>query len=260
MNKIEKKISLFDKQKDQLRIKIKDTDDIKILGEVFDIATLKILYEFANKGIIKEMGGPVSTGKEANIFHAIGSERELAIKIYRISTSNFKEMQNYLIGDPRFSNIRHTKKDIVFAWTKKELRNLKRAYEAGVRVPKPIIAHKNVLVMEFIGKDGIPMPQLKDVELDKTQRKKIFNKIIEYIKLLYQNAKLVHSDLSEYNILYTNKNEYPIVFIDMGQSLTTDHYHAEEFLIRDIKNMVRFFNKQGIEYSEDKIIKEVRSK
>ena len=86
--------------------------------EVFDVPTLKALYYLSNHDIIEALGGVISTGKEANVFHALGpSQTELAVKIYRIQTSDFKAMQDDIIGDPRFQSIRRTKKDIVFAWS-----------------------------------------------------------------------------------------------------------------------------------------------
>src|SRR5512147_1945053 len=112
----DKKMKSIDKRIDEYHFKIKDSSDLKAESGVFDTPTLKTLYTLASKGIITAMGGVVSTGKEADVFHAIGENgKELAIKIYRINTSDFQKMQDYLIGDPRFSNVRGTKKDIVFA-------------------------------------------------------------------------------------------------------------------------------------------------
>jgi len=99
----DKKMKSIDMRIDEYRFKIKDSSDLKAESGVFDTPTLKTLYTLANKGIITAMGGVVSTGKEADVFHAIGENgRELAIKIYRINTSDFQKMQDYLIGDPRF--------------------------------------------------------------------------------------------------------------------------------------------------------------
>ena len=61
---------------------------------------------------------------------------------------------------------------------------------------------------------------LKDVELETEDAKRIFEKITEYISVLYNRAQLVHADLSEFNILY---DEGEPVIIDMGQSVTLDH-------------------------------------
>ena len=75
----------------------------------------------------------------------------VAVKIYRVGTSDFKKMQYYIQGDPRFNVRTSNKRQLINTWVTKELRNLTRAQEVGVRVPKPIIAKNNILVMEFIG-------------------------------------------------------------------------------------------------------------
>ncbi|MEA1870244.1 MAG: serine protein kinase RIO [Euryarchaeota archaeon] len=246
MAKLEKRLRAIDKEIDRFRVRIKDSEDLKSVEGVFDTFTLKTLYHLANKGYIDALGGVISTGKEANIYHALGygqeQQREIAIKVYRISTSNFRAMSSYLVGDPRFKNVRHEKRSIVFAWTKKELRNLKKAHAAGVRVPEPFVERNNVLLMEFIGEDDIAAPQLREVLLTPGEAQKAFETTVEYVRLLY-HANLVHADLSEFNMLM-NGNE--VVFIDMGQSVTLDHPNAMEFLMRDIHNVTRFFRKNGV--------------
>ena len=168
-------------------------------------------------------------------------------------------MKDYILGDPRFAGIKHSRKDIILAWTKKEYKNLKRAEEAGVRVPKPYITKRNILLMEFIGKDGVPMPQLKDVKLTTEEAEHIFKRIVEYMSLLYSKAKLVLADLSEYNILVDMNTMEPVI-IDMGQSVTTDHYHADMYLRRDVANIARFFKKLKIPANEDEMISIIKRK
>lgn len=246
----------FDTKIDVLRTRIKDSDDRAVQEAVFDKRTLMDLYSLASKGVIDALGGSVCTGKEANIFKAIVGERELALKIYRISTSNFNAMQDYLHGDPRFGSVRGTKRAIVSAWTKKEFRNLSRAEEAGVRVPHPIAMRGNILVMDLVGKEGHPAPMLKDVELNNDEAKRVFDKLVEYISVLYNRAGLVHADLSEFNILYDDGEP---VIIDMGQSVTLDHPMVRKFLERDIVNVTRFFRKRYAIGSEEEIWARLRS-
>ncbi len=239
---------------DEFRMRIK-ASDMETFADVFDEATLMALYELSRKGYIEALGGCFSTGKEANLFHAITKKddiSEIAVKIYLISTANFNAMKEYILGDPRFAGIKQSRKDIILAWTKKEFKNLKRADEAGVRVPKPYFTKRNILLMEFIGKDGIAMPQLKDAELSVDEAKHIFNRILEYMKLLYSKARLVHADLSEYNILVDVNTMEPVI-IDMGQSVTTDHLNADVYLRRDVANIARFFGKY-IKTDEDEMI------
>jgi RIO kinase 1 len=254
----ERKIRRIDSAKDRSRAKEKDSERLKVEENVFDASTLKLLYTIANKGIIKAMGGSISTGKEANVFYAEGQEKELAVKIYRITSSTFKAMDIYIMKDPRFTNIRNNKRDIIFAWTRKEFQNLKRAKSAGVRAPEPIFAEKNILIMEFMGEKGVPYPLLKDTPLENDEPKIVFDTIVEYMHLLYKEANLIHADLSEYNILIDANNVTPI-FIDMGQSVTLEHPNAREFLYRDVQNILRFFSRYGIKDKPEELLTKIQA-
>lgn len=231
----------FDTRIDILRTRLKDSDDKNVQDAVFDRRTLMDLYSLASKGVIDSLGGSVCTGKEANIFRAMAGEKELALKIYRISTSNFNSMQDYLQGDPRFSSVRGTKRAIVSAWTRKEFRNLSRAEEVGIPVPHPIAMKENILVMDLIAVEGQVAPTLKDMNLEQEEARAVYEQIVHYISLLYNRAQLVHADLSEFNILY--RQEGPVI-IDMGQSVTLDHPQARRFLERDIANVSHYFRKK----------------
>lgn len=258
MKNLKDKVHRIDTEVDKMRMRRKDTDSTKVKENVFDTATLKTLYTLSNKGIIQAMGGSISTGKEANVFLADGEEHECAVKIYRISTSTFNSMEEYILGDPRFENIRHRKRDIIFAWTRKELRNLTRAQNAGIRVPKPITTERNILVMQFIGENGISYPLLKDVSLDNEQAHNIFETIKEYMHKLFKDANLVHGDLSEYNIMIDPNDMTPIV-IDMGQAVTLEHPRADTFLRRDIKNILRFFKRFKITTTPEEMYTFIRN-
>jgi RIO kinase 1 len=82
---------------------------------------------------------------------------------------------------------------------------------------------------------------MKDIPPENPE--KIFTQIIEYISRLYHQAKLVHADLSEYNVLLHHNEP---VLIDISQGVLLHHPHAENYLFRDIRTIVTFFNKQGI--------------
>jgi RIO kinase 1 len=226
----------FDREIEYLGVRIKDVNQLKVRQDVFDEVTLLALYKLVHKGWITAVGGSISTGKEANVFFGERGEEDLAIKIYRIRTANFNAMSEYIIGDRRFSNIRRTRKDIVFTWTKKEFSNLKRAHDANLPVPLPLVWDRNILVMEFLGDDERPYPQLRNVELPDPDA--VYQKVISFMKTLYREAELVHADLSEFNILFSDR----IFVIDMGQAVTLDHPRARPFLARDIANVNRYFS------------------
>lgn len=232
---IDKKQDQFDQRLEEMGIRIKDANQFKVREDVFDEVTLLALYKLVHKKWLSIIGGSISTGKEANVFYGERDGTAIAIKIYRIQTANFTTMSSYITGDRRFSHVKKAKKELIFAWTKKEFSNLVRAMDAGIAVPEPLVWNRNILVMSFIGKREIPYPQLRNVELK--DPKETYAQITEIIDTLYNKAELVHADLSEFNILYGDKP----YLIDMGQSVTRDHPRALPFLMRDIRNVNRFF-------------------
>ena len=239
----QKDIDQIDQKLDKSRIREKDRDTLKVIESVFDFQTSMLIVKLMNKGILKEIGFVVSTGKEANVYHAYGpNNEELAVKIYRTTTAEFKRNWMYVEGDPRFKRYKKGTYAFIYTWAKKEFKNLQRMNKSNVKVPVPVIVSKNVLVMEFIGKKENAAPLLKDVTIKKPQ--KVYSTVVEYISRLYEEGKLVHADLSEYNILYFNKEP---VFIDVSQAVLLDHPHAAVFLYRDISNINRYFSSLGVQ-------------
>lgn len=234
-DRIDKQLEVFDQRLEEMGIRIKDADQLKVREDVFDDVTLLALYKLVHKKWFSVLGGSISTGKEANVFYAEREGSSVAIKIYRIRTANFTTMSSYIVGDRRFSHVKKAKKELIFAWTKKEFSNLVRARDAGVSVPEPLVWDRNILIMSFLGEDEIPYPQLRNADLDAPEE--TYAQILQAIDDLYRKAELVHADLSEFNILYHDKP----YLIDMGQSVTRDHPRALPFLMRDIRNINRFF-------------------
>lgn len=226
----------FDREVDRLGIRIKDVDQLKVRDDVFDEITLLALYKLVHKKWISAIGGSISTGKEANVFLGEREGTDIAIKIYRIRTANFNTMNEYILGDRRFTGLRKSRKDLIFAWAKKEFANLKRAHDAGLFVPDPYVWDRNILIMEFMGSEGRPYPQLRNADMDDAAG--TYREIVTFMSDLYKKAGLIHADLSEFNILY---GKQPYV-IDMGQSVTIDHPRAYQFLRRDIANINHFFS------------------
>jgi RIO kinase 1 len=238
---IEQQEEAFDQRLADMGIRIKDADTFKVSENVFDEVTLLALYKLVHKKWITAIGGSISTGKEANVFIGDREDQAVAIKIYRIQSANFTTMSSYVTGDRRFSHVKKSKKELIFAWTRKEFSNLARAKEAGLPVPEPLVWDRNILIMSFLGYGECPYPQLRSAEIDNPAQ--VYENIMAMIGTLYNKAELVHGDLSEFNILYSDQP----YLIDMGQSVTRDHPRALQFLMRDIRNMNRFFKKKGCE-------------
>ena len=226
--------------------RIKDSDDRKVSSEIFDKATLQVLYKLANQGHLDVLNGAISTGKEANVLKGIKDDGSIvAVKIYRIATSDFKKMQYYIAGDPRFNVRSSNKRQLINNWVNKEFRNLTRLKDAGVYVPEAITSLSNVLIIEFIGdEDGNPAPTVKN--LPPQDPNDFYEKLVDQMDKFINKANLIHGDLSTYNIL--NYDEEPVI-IDVSQSVVRDHIIANELLERDIKNISFEFSKMGVDTS-----------
>ncbi len=237
-----------DREFEDFQKRIKDADQFKVEQSVFDDATFAALYKLVQDGHVEAFGGPLSTGKEANVYHALGDDRDVAVKVYRINASNFRQMRDYLEGDPRFEGLGGKKKDVVLAWVKKEYANLERARKAGVRVPEPIATERNVLIMEYIGDDDGRAKRLGEVHVENPQT--AYEVMAEYMRRLYA-AGLIHGDLSEYNVVF---HEGQLVVIDLGQAVTVHHPNSREFLERDCRNVAAFFARQDLEVTTEDLL------
>ena len=213
------------------------------IEEVFDQATLMVIYQFLNSGVLYEVHGVVNAGKEARVYWGKNKEgKDLAVKIYLTASAEFKKgMLKYIEGDYRFKGVKRDTRSLIFTWAQKEFRNLEQASRAKVRVPKPIAVKNNVLIMEFIGKDGANAASLK--EQAPSEPEKVYDVLLTYVERLYRKAELVHGDLSEYNIMMWKGK--PVVF-DVAQAVPTSHPMAEFFLRRDLTNVNRFFSRLGV--------------
>ncbi len=213
-------------------------EDKETLEEVFDGRTLTTVMHLLNRGRLRELQGTLKSGKESRIYRGIDMKGgDVAVKIYLTSSAIFRQGRlKYIRGDPRFKDIPHDTRSLIDQWASKEFKNLQLAKEAGLAVPTPIYVEKNVLLMEFIGKNGVPAPHLREVPLQAAAS--WYDKIVEMVKDLYDKAKLVHGDLSEYNILVPDG--YPML-IDFAQAVTIEHPEAREFLKRDIDNLNNYF-------------------
>lgn len=212
----------------------------KVVNEVLDKPTVMTLYKMITDHIIAYVNGAVSAGKESVLFWGVDENNvNVALKIYLVSTSNFKKREPYILGDPRFSNLKKGTKNLVYLWAKKEFRNLSQCYDTGIPVPKPIHVSNNVLAMDFIGQNGTPARSLLDSEVNEDD----YKQAISILKDLYHKAKLVHGDYSEYNIF---KTENGLIVFDLGSAVDLRHPNSQEFLKRDINNITKFFSKRGV--------------
>lgn len=230
---------------DHKRVRVKDKHDRATVEQVLDPRTRMILFKLLSKNVVSEINGCISTGKEANVYHATSPYGDRAIKIYKTSILTFKDRDRYVTGEFRFRHgyCRGNPRKMVATWAEKEMRNLLRLRNAGLPCPEAVILRGHVLVMEFLGSDGWPSPILKEAKIDNHDKlAELHFNIMLIMRRMYKHCKLVHADLSEYNLIYHNEQAY---IIDVSQSVEHDHPHALEFLRKDCENIIEYFRRNG---------------
>ncbi|CAE7788225.1 RIOK1, partial [Symbiodinium sp. KB8] len=105
-------------------------DDRATTEQVLDPRTRMILFKLISQGLITSIHGCVSTGKEANVYHAVRASdgADLAIKVFKTSILVFKDRDRYVTGEYRFRTgyCKSNPRKMVKLWAEKEMRNLKR--------------------------------------------------------------------------------------------------------------------------------------
>ena len=236
--KMKERLLRFERESRYLR---KDSDQRKVLEEVFDQATLLAIEELVAKKELGDLFGVVNSGKEARVYYGEDQgQGPVAVKIYLVSASDFRRRMTYIAGDRRFGRLPSGSRDTIYLWARKEFKNLQVAERAAVRVPKPLAFHKNILVMEYIGTPPEPAPTFAETEVDEGD----YDWTFKTIRALWKKAGLVHADFSEFNVFKSGAER---VLFDMGSAVLASHPQAAEFLRRDVANMVRFFRKRGLE-------------
>jgi serine/threonine-protein kinase RIO1 len=214
-----------------------------------------------------------------------------AIKVYKTSILIFRDREKYIAGERRFrygyGKPRNPRK-MVKLWAEKEFRNLSRLCRANIPCPSPFYIRGHVLVMQFIGdEEGTPAPRLQEVrarrrapslsaegasrgeegvssapetmtEAATTPAESLYEQTVINMRRMYQKARLVHGDLSSFNILLWQGRIY---FVDVSQSMEQDHPLALDFLRRDCQNITAFFQAEmgNAEANEGMILLSVRN-
>jgi len=233
------------KTEGESRLLIKRSEDYQVFDNVFDVPTLMTINELKRGRVIGNIRGSLAAGKESKVYIATAPDGSLlTLKIYLTVSAEFRKRLQYIAGDPRFSDIKKNARSLIAAWARKEFKNMKAALAAGVMVPTPVAVKKNVLVMEFVGdSDGNAAPPLAKLEVTSKE----YKQVLEQVSLLYRKANLVHADLSEYNIFRTERG---IMLFDFGSAVDIRHPYSKQFLVRDIMNVNRFFEKRGVDVED----------
>lgn len=212
--------------------------------------TKEFTYELLRKelqkaGAITDLVAEVNAGKEATIYIAHLNGAPLIVKAFRHQLTS----HNRAKGNPQLR---------AASIASREYYLLTLAYKAGLRVPTPAKQINNTLLMRFVGENWQPAPQLRNTTL--IYPEEYFNELIEQIWLLYNKAKLIHGDLSEYNILVFE--DLPVI-IDFPQAINMNLIEMRypnnlkknlQVMQKDIHTVCQYFAKEyNIDYDFQRI-------
>jgi RIO kinase 1 len=146
-------------------------------------------------------------------------------------------------------------------WAAREFWVLDRLFHAGARVPTPARHADHMFTARLLGENLTPAPLLKDCILEHPQR--TFDSIIEQVFLLYRSF-VIHGDLSAFNVLMFRDEPW---LIDLPQAIDfasrpSRRQVLEEgrlILLRDIKNIVDYFERFGIRADTESLCGECTS-
>lgn len=202
---------------------------------------------------------PIKSGKEAAVYRVLLDGTLIAMKLYKPPEERtFRNTDAYLLGKfyKNTSERKAIKKKNTFGkklihanWIRREYFMLKKLFSLGASIPKPILHIESAIFMELLGDETEVAPRLCDIKLSEEDAKHAFDTILASMRIFWEFG-IVHADLSEYNILFWKKKPY---IIDFPQAINRkEHPNAEEILIRDIRNVVRYFRKH-MEVDEEAI-------
>ncbi|HEY6238652.1 MAG TPA: serine protein kinase RIO [Thermoplasmata archaeon] len=235
---------VFPQRKERFEDRRREGSDRKLLDEFFDHPTLLAVSRLISQGQFESLDYPISTGKEGGVFRATTPDGYRAVKVYRIGNAIFRRIPPYALEELRREASQGNFRRLVFAWTRREHTILRALHTARVRAPETYGYFRNILVMEFVGVEGVPCPRIRDAVLPDVGA--FYEVLVEQIRRMTVDAHLVHGDLSPYNVLLLEDRP---VLIDVAQSIPTSHPQAKELLLRDVTNFARYFRHLGLKVS-----------
>lgn len=211
------------------------------------------LRRMVKRGLLKALGDMVGVGKESDIYRGLTDNDEMVVvKFYRIGRTSFRQAARVRGYGASFERGTWLARSVIAGHREREALKILNEHQVP-QVPKLYGGALHAVVIQYL--EG---PELYEVrELEKPQE--VLEKIIDAVRAAYWKAKIVHGDLSEYNIIIDLRTgvEEPYI-IDWPQFISSVEPMANQLLERDVRYIVRFFTKRfGIDVDLQEVLKYV---
>ena len=226
-------------------------------GMLADLERGVLLREFGGNGLITEVIGRIDDGKEATVYlcraeAGVGPDL-LAAKVYRpqrfraFSHGNRYDAGRYKSGSREERAVRRGtrtgRRMSHHSWIEWEWETLCTLADAGASVPYPLASSDDAILMEYLGSETEPAPQLRNVDLERDTARRVFEELVRNLEI-FLDCHLIHGDLSGYNVLYADERPW---IIDLPQAVDArKHPDGQALLQRDVENLCRVFAPHGI--------------
>ena len=186
------------------------------------------LHTFAERDSVQGFGSSLGVGKESDVYE-VQSYKPMALKYHREGYTNFREVmkeRDYTSDRDHVSWLYTARKA-----AEREYERLETLYP-DVAVPRPVDHNRHAIVMEKM--DGV---ELARTRVDSEQVLGVLDLILDEMATAY-DAGFVDADMSEYNVFLA---ESGVTVFDWPQAVPSTHENADEFLLRDVENIVGYF-------------------
>lgn len=214
----------------------------RVLPNGYDVLAL---WDLVEGDVLEAFGKALGVGKEADIYDALTPDgKTVAVKFNRLGLTftSVKKTRSY--------EIQHGWIDASKSAAEREFQALQKLHP-NVSVPNPIAQNRHVLVTGLI--QGEELADVADIDLPEP----VLDEILGNVRVAYELG-VIHGDLSEHNVII--QPDGVVLIIDWPQWVPTDHREANELLERDVRNVLKYFNRKfRIERDLEKTLEEVKS-
>jgi len=199
---------------------------------------------------ISAIGRSIAMGKESDVYEGLAPRRRrVALKFHRLGRTSFRQTRRKRSFVADRSHITWYYQSRLAA--NREYSILKRLCENRVSVPRPIAQNRHIIVMQLV--TGIELNDIGEVDAPRL----LLIRVLKNVRMAYTKARIIHADLSKFNILTTLVGR--IFIIDWPQAIRADHPNAEQILRRDLQNILLFFEERfAIDCDLEKVLSYVR--